>query len=183
LIDTIDLLQAEAFFARIAEKTFLQGDAASGLSNLSGPDDGPGKMKMVNGEFVRHALHLAHASQQVLGNRHWIVKWAHIFVIDLVLTRLENSLTVHRKLIFDLLLSLRNLWKWLESLDFLHHGPECFIGTRIARVQKLINVQYSDNPHIRNLRFELDDLLPQREQHVEIIPMRTLLIAGTVSFG
>lgn len=177
-----DLLQAEKFFGQLAEQTFVSGHGQSGHSPGGGFETAMGQVKMVKKEFVRHALHLAFASQQVLGSKHWIVKLAHIFVVDLMLSKLENSQQIKEVLLSNLVFSLWNLWQWLDNLN-LPHGPAYFIGTRVAKLHKFVFGPQLENAVVRHVYNKIDELLTHRDLQVEIIPFRTMLIEGTMTFG
>jgi len=173
------LRATERLLGRLAERTFLSPKTTKSVDRLDGKSGGG--FKMVKQGFVLEALELAVAASGVLGMKHWTVQWAGLLFLDLVLSKM--SCRPHLAVpVLPLLKLVRSLWGWLESLG-MAHGPGCFLHARASEVLRLLGDRRAHMDEPQACCFdELKELLNTSKAQVEILPLRPLIIDGTVSF-
>ncbi|CAL1171250.1 unnamed protein product [Cladocopium goreaui] len=174
------LLATERLLGRLAERTFFSPKMTPALGNVSGAAMNMGaNLKMVKRLFVRQAFELSGACAGVLGHRHWSVQWARLFLVDLVISRLSYGTGKGRDLGLLMCQALQELWSWLKTLH-LSHDPSCFLLTRTLEAQRLLG---SDpDPDVREQLQRLQALSSSCTKQVDILPLRPLIIDGSISF-
>eukprot|EP00439_Symbiodinium_sp_Y106_P001104 s1130_g1.t1 len=181
-----ELQSVEPLLGRLAEKTFFSPSMTPALGSVQGGLRGSGQtLKMVKRSFVRRALELAATVSLVLGPQHWTVHWARLLVVDLYISRMSYAPLGARRvdMAAALFSGLEELWEWLASLR-LAHNPSCFLVTRILEALRLAGAGSAVRlpPEIQTKARRLQSLVDNCEKQVDILPLRPLIIDGSISF-
>lgn len=181
-----ELQSVEPLLGRLAEKTFFSPSMTPALGSLQGGLRGSGQtLKMVKRSFVRRALELAATVSLVLGPQHWTVHWARLLVVDLYISKMSYAPLGSRRveMAAALFSGLEELWEWLASLR-LAHNPSCFLVTRILEALRLAGAGSAVllPPEIQTKARRLQSLVDNCEKQVDILPLRPLIIDGSISF-
>jgi len=175
------LLGVERLLGRLTERTFFSPEMTPALGAFSGKQGG---LKMVKQAFVTKALDLAIAVTGVLGKRHWTYRWAQILFVDLLISRMQfpGVKRVDRGAYYVLDM-LFDLWEWLASLG-MAQDPGCFLHGRASEATRLLAPV---EPHLDDFcrwRFwQLKERLDASGTQLEILPLRPLIIDGSISFA
>ncbi|CAJ1412544.1 unnamed protein product, partial [Effrenium voratum] len=129
--------------------------------------------------FVRQALELCEACSSLLGLQHWTVQWARLLLVDFALSRLTYGVCGSKRLGLLLLELIQELWQWLGSLG-LSHDPSCFLLTRAMDALRLVG--FDRDQRLRQEVAQLQVLTESCMKQVDILPLRPLIIDGSISF-
>lgn len=178
------LLALERLLGRLAERTFFSPQMTPTLGLVRNRFDPKGGLKMVKQSFVLHAAELAAVALGVLGLHHWAVNWARLLFVDLLVARL--TYTTGRRILVageTLLSFLLCLWSWLDRLG-LAHDPGCFLHARVDQALRTLGPEiHGFDEGFQQLFSELKRRSDESRAQVEILPLRTLIIDGTISFA
>lgn len=176
------LRSTERHLGRLAERTFFSPEMTRALGSFSGKMHGEGGLKMVKQDFIRRAVDLASTVSGVLGMAHWAVRWAKLLFVDLLITRLTYLRQKPFQAAAVLLSLMGELWDWLGSLG-LAQDPSCFLHGRADETLMLLGPIRGGMDRDLGKRFdELKDRLLSSDAQVKILPLRPLIIDGTISF-
>eukprot|EP00747_Dinoflagellata_sp_TGD_P077477 gnl/TRDRNA2_/TRDRNA2_159609_c0_seq3.p1 gnl/TRDRNA2_/TRDRNA2_159609_c0~~gnl/TRDRNA2_/TRDRNA2_159609_c0_seq3.p1 ORF type:complete len:335 (+),score=62.18 gnl/TRDRNA2_/TRDRNA2_159609_c0_seq3:335-1339(+) len=185
-----ELREVERWLGRLAEKTFFSPEMTPSIGAVNTKHHGGckdnGGLSLVKFEFVVRAMDLWRSVQYVLGPWHWSAQWARITVVDLVLSHLSfaaNSKCAERLALWhDILTQLVVLWEWLQSLG-LAQDPSCFLYSRAKKAISLAPYFEKGSPAAERLA-DLKHYVECAKDAVmvEILPMRPLIIEGSISF-
>eukprot|EP00434_Breviolum_minutum_P002530 symbB.v1.2.002240.t1/scaffold118.1/size318305/12 len=169
-------LATERLLGRLAERTFFSPKMTPALGNVSGGGLATGaSLKMVKRLFVRQAFELSSACAVMLGQSHWSVQWARLFLVDLAISRLSYGTGRGKDLGLLMCEALQELWKWLKTLH-LSHDPSCFLLTRTKEAQRLLG--NDPCPEVQEQLQRLRTISSSCTKQVDILPLRPLIIDG-----
>jgi len=174
------LLGTERLLGRLAERTFFSPEMTPALGTFSGKSGG---LKMVKQEFVLKAMDLAITVTGVLGRKHWSHCWAQILFADLLISRLQYPGVQRGATGAGYLLEiLLDLWEWLGTLG-LAQNPSCFLYGRVSEALRLVqHLEYQMDDHSKIRFYILRERLESSSLQIDILPLRPLIIDGTISF-
>lgn len=183
-----ELIRTERWLGRLAETNFFSPEFTPSLGPV-GNVGGSGGLCMVKESFLPFALDLVSAVVGVLGPQHWTVHWAHILIVDMLLAKNSYNAWTRPASIAEaidhLLRMLDGLWDWLESLG-LAQDPSCFLYDRVRSALSIYDHNQNKvnlTEESRSLALRLRGRFESCKKQVEILPLRPLIIEGTLTFG
>jgi len=175
----------EAYIGRLSERTFFSPEVAPAVGHLKST---MGEVQLVTPEFAAKVLDLALVVWRTLGFRHWASQWARLIIVDLCFAVLEFARPAcyqmpNQRLIVMIMGTLNRLWDWMASLG-LAQDPSCFLRVRASHAIRLAEAQSRHlDSHGHEQLLELGRRVEKCNKQVDILPLKPLIISGSVNFG